>query len=505
MLPLLVLLALPIILFFYFRKHKPKHARNLRPPGPPGLPFIGNFHQFDTQYPHIYLHSLYKLYGPIMSMKLGSRPVVVISSANVVKEIMKSHDLAFSGRPVHVAMHRLSYNGLGIAFISYNDLWKEMRRVLNLHFLSPKQVHLLCPIRKDEVSRMINQIFRDASLSRATNLSQTIDTTVINMICRMALGKSSVDEGFTSRFHELFHDVQRVMAEFCVENYFPWLGWIDKISGMRKKLEKTFRKLDSFYEELIEEHLDKNRPKAMEGDILDILLGLMRDGLSSIPLTMDHIKAILMNILVAGTDANVAVVIWTMTVLMKNPITMKKAQAEIRNLGKKNLIDDNDIASLPYLRAIIKEVFRLYPPAPILVPRETSEKCTINGYEIQPKTLVHINAWAIARDPEFWKDADEFVPERFLESEIDVRGRHPELIPFGIGRRGCPGMTMGMAMVDIMVANLLHAFDWELPPGLKEDDLDFDMMPGLTMPKKNALCLVAKPVIRILGPKVLSP
>ncbi|KAL0421845.1 UNVERIFIED_CONTAM: cytochrome [Sesamum latifolium] len=157
--------------------------------------------------------------------------------------------------------------------------------------------------------------------------------------------------------------------------------------------------------------------------------------------------------------------------------------------NKKNLIDEKS-----YLRAVIKEVFRLYPPAPILVPRETMEKCTINGFEIQPKTLVHINAWAIGRDPEFWKDADKFVPERFLKSEIDVRGRHPELIPFGIGRRGCPEMTMGMAMVDIMLANLLHAFDWKLPPGMKEQDLDFDMMPGLTMPKKNALCLVAKPV-----------
>ncbi|KAL0421842.1 UNVERIFIED_CONTAM: cytochrome [Sesamum latifolium] len=430
MLPLLVLLALPIILFLYFQKHKPKHARNRPPPGPRGLPFIGNFHQFDTQYPHIYLRSLSKQYGPIMSMKLGSRPVVVISSANVVKEIMKSHDLAFSGRPVHVAMHRLSYDGLGIAFTPSNEQWKEMRRVSNLHFFSPKQVQLFGPIRKDEVSRMINKISRDASLSRATNLSQMIDIMVINMVCRMALGKSTVDEEFASRFHQLFHDVQKVMVAFSVEDYFPLLGWIDKISGTRKRLEQTFRKLDSFYDELIEEHLDENRPKAMEGDILDILLGLMRDGLSSIPLTMDHIKAVLMNILVAGTDANVAVVIWAMTVLMKSPIPMKKVQTEIRNLGKNDLIDENDIASLPYLRAIIKETLRLYLPAPLLVPRETLQKCTVNGYEIQPKTLVHINAWAIGRDPEFWKDADEFAPERFLESEIDVKGRHPELIPF---------------------------------------------------------------------------
>ncbi|KAL2253997.1 cytochrome P450 71A9-like [Sesamum indicum] len=493
MLPILVLLALPIILILYVQKHKPKHARNLRPPGPPGLPFIGNFHQFDAKYPHIYLQSLSKQYGPILSMKLGFRPVVVISSANVVKEIMKSHDLAFSGRPTLVGMQRMSYNGLDIALTSYNDRWREMRKVSNLHLFSAKQVQFFRPLREDEVSMMIKKISRDASLSRVTNLSQIVNTAVTNTVCRLTLAKSSKDEGFARRTKELFDDVQGALVAFCVEDYFPLLGWIDKISGTREKLEQTFRKLDSFYQELIEEHLDKNRPKAMEGDILDILLGLMRDGSSSIA-TMDHIKAILMNILIAGTDANITLTIWAMTILMKNPIPMKKVQTEIRNLGKKDLIDENEIASLPYLRAVIKEVLRLFPPAPLLAPRETLQECTVNGYEIQPKTLVYINAWAIGRDPEVWKDAEEFVPERFLNSEIDVKGHDPELIPFGIGRRGCPGMMMAMAMAELALANLLYAFDWELPPGMKDEDLDFDVEPGLAMPKKNPLCLLAKPV-----------
>ncbi|KAL0385021.1 UNVERIFIED_CONTAM: cytochrome [Sesamum radiatum] len=493
MLPLLVLLALPIILILYF--HKPKHAQNLRPPGPQGLPFIGNFHQFDAKYPHIYLQNLSKQYGPIMYMKLGSRPVVVISSANVIKEIMKSHDLAFSGRPALVGMQRMSYNGLDIALSSYNDRWREMRKVSNLHLFSAKQVQFFRPLREDEVSMMIKKISSDAALSRVTNLSQMANTLVCNLVCRLALAKSSKDEGFASRTNELFNDVQGALVAFCVEDYFPWLGWIDKISGMRKKLEKTFRKLDSFYEELIEEHLDKNRPQAMEGDILDILLGLMRDGSSSVP-TTDHIKAVLMNVLIAGTDANIAAIVWAMAILMKNPIPMKKVQAEIRNLEKKDLIDENDIASLPYLRAVIKEVFRLFPPAPLLAPRETLQECTLNGYKIQPKTLVYINAWAIGRDPEVWKDADEFVPERFLDSEVDLKGHDPELIPFGIGRRGCPGMMMGMVMTEVALANLLYAFDWELPPEMKEKDLNFDVLPGITMHKKNALCLVAKPVQR---------
>ncbi|KAL0385019.1 UNVERIFIED_CONTAM: cytochrome [Sesamum radiatum] len=492
MLPILVLLALPIILILYFQKYKQKPAQNLLPPGPPRLPFIGNLHQFDAKYPHKCLNNLSKQYGPLMSMKLGSRPVLVISSARVVKEIMKSHDIVFSGRPTHVAMQRLSYNGLDIGFSLYNDLWREMRKVFNVHLFSPKQIQFFRPVREDEVSRMINKISRDASHSRITNLSEMMNTMTSNTIFRVALGKSTVDERFASRFYELFHDVQGVLGAFCVEDYFPLLGWIDEISGMRKRLEKIFWGLDSFYDELIEEHLDKNRPKSMEGDILDIVLGLMRDG--SIPLSVDHVKAVIMTILLGGTDAIAAVTVRAMTALMKSPITMKKAQTEIRNLGKKDLIDENDIASLPYLKAVIKEIFRLYPPAPLLVPRETLQKCTINGYDIQPKTLVYINAWGIARDPEFWKDADEFVPERFLNSEIDVRGQHPEVIPFGIGRRGCPGMLMGIVTVEFVLANLLNAFDWELPTGMKEEDLDFEVMPGIIMQKKNALCLVAKPV-----------
>ncbi|KAL0421846.1 UNVERIFIED_CONTAM: cytochrome [Sesamum latifolium] len=403
MLPILVLLALPIILIFYFQKLKPKPAQNLLPPGPPGLPFIGNLHQFDAKYPHKCLNNLSKQYGPLMSMKLGSRPVLVISSAHVVKEIMKSHDIVFSGRPTRVAMQRLSYNGLDIGFSLYNDLWREMRKVFNLHLFSPKQVQFFRPVREDEVSRMINKISRDASLSRITNLSEMMNTMTSNTIFRVALGKSTVDERFASRFYDLFHDVQGVLAAFCVEDYFPLLGWIDEISGMRKRLEKIFRDLDSFYDELIEEHLDKNRPKSMEGDILDNVLGLMRDG--SIPLTVDHVKGVIMTILLGGTDAIAAVT-----------------------------------------------------------------------------------------GPEFWKDADEFVPERFLNSEIDVRGQDPEVIPFGIGRRGCPGMLMGMATVELVLANFLNAFDWELPTGMKEEDLDFEVMPGIIMHKKNALSLVAKPV-----------
>ena len=201
------------------------------------------------------------------------------------------------------------------------------------------------------------------------------------------------------------------------------------------------------------------------------------------------------NIFVAGTDTGAATIVWAMTALMKNPSKLKRLQVEIRDFAGKNgigTIGEDDVEELHYLKAVIKEAMRLYPPVPLLVPRETIERCNIEGYEIQPKTLVHVNAWAIARDPECWENPDEFLPERFLDSDIDVKGKDFELIPFGAGRRGCPGISLGLATVELALANLLYSFDWELPSGMKIQDIDTDVSPGITMHKKHALCLVAK-------------
>ncbi|KAM3327265.1 hypothetical protein P3S67_002391 [Capsicum chacoense] len=131
----------------------------------------------------------------------------------------------------------------------------------------------------------------------------------------------------------------------------------------------------------------------------------------------------------------------------------------------------------------------LYPPVPILVARETMHKSILEGYEIQPKTIVHVNSWAIARDPEIWDNPEEFIPERFLKNDIDFKGQEFELLPFGAGRRG---IALGIATVDLVLSNLLYAFDWELPCGMKKEDVDTNTLPGITMHKKNDLCLVPK-------------
>ncbi|XWS14490.1 hypothetical protein CRYUN_Cryun35bG0013900 [Craigia yunnanensis] len=314
--------------------------------------------------------------------------------------------------------------------------------------------------------------------------------------CRVGFGKKYEEEGTErSRFHGLLNESQAMLSSFCVSDYFPFMVWVDRFSGFLSRLEKTFKELDIFYEELINEHLDPNRPKPDQEDILDVLLQIWKDRDFTIDLTMDHIKAVLMNVFIAGTDTSAATVIWVMTFLMKNPKCLKKIQEEIRNLiGKKGFVNEDDVQGLAYLKAVIKETFRLQPVAPLLVPRETLRKCNIGGYEIPAKTIVHVNAWAVGRDTEAWENPEEFYPERFIGSSIDYKGLNFELIPFGAGRRGCPGIHMGVSIVELALANLLYKFDWEMLTGMNKEDLDFDVIPGITMHKKNALCLVAKKI-----------
>ncbi|XP_057780103.1 6,7,8-trihydroxycoumarin synthase-like [Salvia miltiorrhiza] len=285
---LILFLALPIILILYSKTQNPKHAqKELPPPGPPRLPFIGNLHQFDGRSPHTYLRRLSKQYGAVMSLQLGFRQLVVISSAEAVKEIMKSHDTVFSSRPALAALRRLSYDGLDFAFSPYTETSREMKKISTVHLFNTKQVQTFLPIIRDEASKMMEKIATDASSSAATDLSETIMSFAANTVARVVLGKSY------GNFFHLLHDAEAVLGDLFMEDFLPWLRWIDNLSGMAAKLDKIFQDMDAFCEEVIEEHMNPNRPKSMEGDIIDVMLRMKRDGSASFDITLDHIKALL--------------------------------------------------------------------------------------------------------------------------------------------------------------------------------------------------------------------
>jgi cytochrome P450 len=200
--------------------------------------------------------------------------------------------------------------------------------------------------------------------------------------------------------------------------------------------------------------------------------------------------------LAASMDTSATVIEWAMSELMKHPPVMKKVQKELKDVvGLERMVEESDLDSLEYLDMVLKENFRLHPVAPLLLPHEAMEDCTVNGFHIPQKSKVIINIWAIGRDPSVWRDAEKFFPERFVGSDIDVRGRDFQLIPFGSGRRGCPGMQLGLTVVRLVVAQLVHCFDWELPDNMLPNELDMTEEFGLVTPR--AKHLLAIPTYRL--------
>ncbi|KAL2892866.1 Cytochrome P450 83B1 [Bienertia sinuspersici] len=489
MLSLLLIAAIPLI-YLVLRCRK-KESYN-PPPGPKGLPIIGNLHQFDpSKLTHEYFVKQAQIYGPILSLRLGQRTMVVVQSANVAKQVMQAPHNSFCNRLITAGARRLSYNGLDVVFAPYDDYYREIKKIFMVHLLSNKRVQSFAPIRQEEVSRIIQKVSSLSSDSNTVNVSELAVSYTTSIICRIAFGKRyEDDESSTSRFHSLLHDAETQLASFFFTDHFPSVGhWIDTLSGKFSRLEKTYKDLEEFYEEIINDHL--NKPKSDQEDIIDILLQLQKEGSFAIELTMDHIKATLM-MFVAGTDSMNAMIVWAMTELMRHPKVMDKVQQELRNtIQNKRYVEENDLSNLEYFKAVVKETFRIHPPGPILIPRETLEKSTIAGYDILPKTIVALNLWAINRDPEFWDDPDSFKPERFLGSSVNFLGHDFQLIPFGAGKRVCPGLNLGVAVLELIIANLLYTFDWDVPHGLKREDIDTEMQVGVVTHKKNPLCLTA--------------
>lgn len=194
----------------------------------------------------------------------------------------------------------------------------------------------------------------------------------------------------------------------------------------------------------------------------------------------------------AGTETTATTIEWAMAELVKNPEVMKKAQEEVRRLmGRKGKVEENDLYQMHYLKCVIKETLRLHPVAPLLAPKESNTEVMLQGYSIPSKTRVIVNAWAIARDPKSWDRPDEFLPHRFANNPIDFKGQNFQYIPFGAGRRACPGISFAKSTLELALANLLYFFDWKMPDGLRGEDLDMSKAGGITVSLRFPIRLVA--------------
>ncbi|XP_022924015.1 cytochrome P450 71A1-like [Cucurbita moschata] len=492
--PLPLFLFLFLFLFLLSLKLFSTKSTKALPPSPPQLPIIGNLHQLGSL-PHRSVASLSDKYGPLMLLKLGQTPTLVVSSAKLAREVMKSHDTIFSNRYQNRAAQSLIYGCRDVAFASYGEQWRQARKLCVLELLSGKRVESFQYVRDEEVGELVKKIRKSCGFGDSgVNLNQLLMSTSNNIVSRCVLGEKLENGKGMSGFGDVTRKVMVLLSAFCVGDALPWLGWVDAVRGFHRELKNTFEALDGLFDRVIDEHREKmkNSDRSGEMDFVDIILQLQQRDTLDYRFSMNDYKAILLDMFVGGTDTTATGLEWAMAELMRNPTAMKKVQEEVRTVtGKKPKIEAEDIQKMKYMQCVIKESLRLHPPVPLLVPRQTMGTVNLEGYEIPPKTSVWVNAWAIQRDPKSWENPNEFIPERFMEpNSVDFKGQDFEFVPFGSGRRKCIGMSFGLAAFESVLANLLYWFDWKLPAG---KPLDMTEEHGLSVFMKHPLSLVPIP------------
>ncbi|KAK1270056.1 Cytochrome P450 71A1 [Acorus gramineus] len=426
-----------------------------------------------------------------MLLQIGRIPTLVVSSPEMAEQVMKMKDHIFANRPKIKFMDKVCYGQKNMSFSQYGEYWRQAKKVIILHLLSNKKVQSIQPIRDDEVTLLLRRISTSSSL---VNLSEMLSDTTNNIVSRAILGKYlASDKKRNDEFHNSLNKGMELIGEFRVEDFFPSLAWIGKFTGSNDQVNEVFKIIDGLSSAVIDDHVA--RDKAEKPDFVDVLLRLQEDPNADFIFTTDEIKAIFMDLIAAATDTSYITIEWAMAELIHNPETMKKVQEEVRGIaGKKSMVEQYDTNGMYYLKAVVKEVLRMHPPAPLLLPRELMEDTKILGYSIPKKCRVIVNAWAIGRHPDYWEMPEEFQPERFLNRSVDYKGQDFQFIPFGAGRRACPGMAFAVATIEIVLANLLNDFEWKLPGELRGEDLNMDEAPGLTTRRKASLVLVAEPI-----------
>ncbi|KAM0937870.1 putative flavonoid 3'-monooxygenase [Dioscorea sansibarensis] len=507
-----LLISSIFIIFISISNKKNKDNKAPLPPGPRGWPILGNLLQIGSK-PHETLHTLSKIYGPLYRLRLGSVTFVVANSADVASQFLRTLDANFCNRPPFTIGEHMAYGYKSPGTMPYGPRWLMFRRLCNIHLFSNKALDGMRHVREDEVAMLARKFVqaKDTSISGVgVEVGKELNACAANALTRALFRRRVFEEDNgpdVGEFKKVLEEVLKVATGLNVEDFMPWLKALD-VRGFVSKLKRLHRWYDDTLTKIMEEH--KTQPKiASEGeaegkDFLSVLLGLkeadIKDEETDNKLTDTDIKALLTDLFLGGTDTTSLMVESALVELIRHPDILAAAQKELDSIvGRSRLVSELDLSNVPLLEAIIKETFRLHPPVPHLIPHTASEACEVAGYHVPKAAVLLVNVWTICRDPKIWSRPMEFDPSRFLpggkHAEVDVKGSHFELIPFGSGRRICIGMRLGLRMTTLLLASLVHGFDWALPDGLSPENLNMDVEYGLTL--ERSVPLVARPIPRL--------
>ncbi|KAL4618676.1 hypothetical protein ACB092_06G027700 [Castanea dentata] len=371
-------------------------------------------------------------HGPLMHIELGEVYIIVDSSPELAEEVMKTYDLIFASRPRVTTANIITYDSTDIAFAPYGNYWRQQRKICMLELL------------EEELSTLIRWI--GSKEGSTINLTEKLFSTIYGITSRAAFGMKFNDQ---EKFISVMKETSELLtAGLNIADSFPSAKLLHLVTGVRTKIERLHEESDRIMENTINGHKEINATRKADDDA-------RVEDLIAFSLTNNNIKAVILD-MSARSDTTSITLDWAK--MMKNQI--------------------------------IKDTLRLHPAIPLLIPRECGERCRLNGYEIPVKTKVIVNAWAIGRDLKRWTEAEKFQPERFLDSSIDYNETNFEYIPFGAGRRICPGITFGMVNIKLPLALFLYHFDWKLPTRIENEDLDMNEAFGTGVRRKNDLQLI---------------
>ncbi|XP_068647692.1 cytochrome P450 CYP82D47-like [Aristolochia californica] len=507
---ILLFVGLLAVVFAYFLcvvRRTSKTTGIGMPPEPAGRwPVVGHLPLLQgNEQVALTLAALADKFGPVFTIWMGVHRTLVVSSWELAKECFVTNDKTLATRPRGAAGKYLAYNYTMFGLAPYGPFWRDSRKLATIEFLSSHRLESLKHLRATEVGLSIKHLHElweeNNKLPVKVDMKEWFLDLTFNTIVMMIAGKRYFGSNITADPEEA-RRAKQAMSEFAVlvgtfvaSDAVPFLEWLD-LKGHISAMKRVSKELDCIMSLWVNEHrqrrnLDKSKK---DGDFIDVMLFIADRTETHAGDDSDmYIKAMSLTLIITATDTSFVTLTWTLSLLLNHRHELKKAQDEIDTIiGKDRTVDESDIENLPYLRAIVKESLRLYPAAPLAVPHEAMEDCNIGGFHVPAGTRIITNLYKLHRDPRIWPEPEEFRPSRFLSShrDMDVRGKHFEFIPFGSGRRMCPGITSALQVVHFSLARLLHGFNVDTQDG---ERVGMRGGPGITMPMLDPLDVILTP------------
>ncbi|KAH9305800.1 hypothetical protein KI387_010204 [Taxus chinensis] len=492
----LVALFVALVGLIFLSKLRSKKLK--LPPGPLAVPIFGNWLQVGDDLNHRNLSDLAKKYGEIFLLKMGQRNLVVVSSPDLAKEVLHTQGVEFGSRTRNVVFDIFTGKGQDMVFTVYGEHWRKMRRIMTVPFFTNKVVQQYRFAWESEIASAVEDIKkRPESSTTGIVIRRRLQLMMYNIMYKMMFDRrfESEEDPLFLRLRALNGERSRLAQSFDY-NYGdfipilrPFLRGYLKICKEVKERRLTLFK-DYFVEERKKMASTRGPVSLNEKVAIDHILEAQDKG----EINEDNVLYIVENINVAAIETTLWSMEWGIAEIVNHPEIQQKIRDELDTmLGHGVPITEPDTIRLPYLQAVIKETLRLHMAIPLLVPHMNLNEAKLGSYDIPAESKILVNAWWLANNPEWWDKPDQFIPERFLDDKIEASGNDFRYLPFGVGRRSCPGIILALPILALAIGRLIQSFELLPPPGQSKVDVS-EKGGQFSLHILNHSVVVAKPI-----------